>query len=119
VRAREQKIGQRERLEQYSEEYRLHDQQGLSPPLVSAYLSSDEEERSDGGRATPDRCNSPPLSPRAEEAVVELVPAAGVEAPAAGPSVEASAGAAGAPAGVTEVPPQPSRKRKRGFSNLR
>jgi hypothetical protein len=36
---------------------------------------------------------------------VELVPVADVEAPAAGPSVEAPAGTADAPAGVTKVPP--------------
>jgi hypothetical protein len=43
---------------------------------------------------------------------VELVPMAGAEVPTARPSVEALAGA-------VEVLPQPSRKRKRGFSNLR
>jgi hypothetical protein len=42
-------IKRRERLEQYNEEYRLREQQGLSPPLASANLSSNEEEESDGG----------------------------------------------------------------------
>jgi hypothetical protein len=55
-----------ERLEQYDEEYRLREQQGLSPPLAPANSSSSlEEEESDGGRATPERWNPPPLSPRA------------------------------------------------------
>jgi hypothetical protein len=99
-------------LEQYNEEYWLCEQQGLSPPPALANSSSDEEEQSDGGRATPDRWNPPPPSPRAKEAVMELVPAAGAEVPAVGPSVEAPVGAMG-------IPPQSSRKRKRGFSNLR
>jgi hypothetical protein len=43
---------------------------------------------------------------------VELVPVEGAEAPTTGSSVEA-------PAGAAEAPPEPSRKRKRGFSNLR
>jgi hypothetical protein len=40
-------------LEQYDEEYRLREQQGLSPPLAPANSSLDEEEeeQSDGGRA--------------------------------------------------------------------
>jgi hypothetical protein len=44
---------------------------------------------------------------------------AGAEAPATGSSLEAPVGAAEAPVGVTMVPLEPSRKRKRGFSNLR
>jgi hypothetical protein len=50
---------------------------------------------------------------------MELVPVAGAEAPATGSSVEAPVGAAEALAGATVVLPEPSRKRKRGFSNLR
>jgi hypothetical protein len=50
---------------------------------------------------------------------VELVLVVGVEAPAIGQSVEAPAGVVEAPMGATEVLPQPSRKRKRRFSNLR
>jgi hypothetical protein len=57
---------------------------------------------------------------------MELVPVAGVEAPATRLSVEEPANAAEAPAsamaapmGATAAPPEPSRKRKRDFSNLR
>jgi hypothetical protein len=105
ARAKEKRLRRRERLEKYNEEYRLHEQRGLSPPLVPANSLSDEEEEeeeeeSDGERTTSDRWNPPPPSPRAEEAVVELVPVAGAEAPVAGSSVEA-------PAGVTDVPPSP------------
>jgi hypothetical protein len=56
------------------------------------------------GVLRPERWNPPPPSPRGAEA--------GVEAPAAGSLAEASAGAA-------EAPLESSRKRKRGFSNLR
>jgi hypothetical protein len=98
-------------LEKYNEEYRLREQQGLYPPLVSANSSLDVEEESDGWRATSDRWDPAPPSPRAEAAAVELVPVGSAEAPATGPSFEA-------PADVTEAP-QPSRKRKQGFSNLR
>jgi hypothetical protein len=98
--AKEQRIRRRERLEQYNEEYRLSEQQGLSPPLAPVNSSSDEEEESDGGQATSDRWNPPPPLPQAEEAAVELVPAAGTEAPAVGPSMEAAANA-------TKVPPSP------------
>jgi hypothetical protein len=62
--------------------------------------------------AAPERWNPPPPSPRAAEVAVELVPVAGADAPAMGSSMEA-------PAGDTVAPPEPSRKRKRGFSNLR
>jgi hypothetical protein len=62
---------------------------------------------------------SPAPAPRAAEAVVELVPVAGAEAPAAGLSVEEPASATAAPVGATAAPLEPSRKRKRGFSNLR
>jgi hypothetical protein len=46
--AKERKIRQRERLEQHNEEYRMREQQGLSPPSVLVNSSSDEEEESDG-----------------------------------------------------------------------
>jgi hypothetical protein len=49
---------------------------------------------------------------------VELAPVAGVEAPATRLSVGEPASATAAPAGATEAP-QPSRKSKWGFSNLR
>jgi hypothetical protein len=73
-------------------------------------------------RPPPEKWNPLPPSPRA----VEQAPVAGAEAPAAGSSVEEPASAAEAPvsatvapAGTTAVPPEPSRKIKRGFSNLR
>jgi hypothetical protein len=95
------------------DEYRLHEQRGLPPPMAPANSSSpEEEEESNGGRP-------PPPSPRAVEAAVELVPTAGAEAPAIRLSVEVPAGAVGAPASATETAPEPSSKRKRGVSNLR
>jgi hypothetical protein len=89
------------------------------PSGAPAESSSEEEEESDGGRPPLERWNPPPLSPRAAEAAVELVPVAGAEAPTTGSSAEVPASAAEAPAGATVAPPKPSRKRKRGFSNLR
>jgi hypothetical protein len=91
-----------------------------------------------GGRgerwgAPPERWNPPLPSPRAAEAVDEQVPVAGAKAPTARRSVEeavhaaeASASAAGVSAsaaavvttGAVVTPPEPSRKRKRGFSSL-
>jgi hypothetical protein len=50
---------------------------------------------------------------------VELVPVVGAEAPATGLSVEEPASATTALVGATVAPREPSRKRKRGFSNLR
>jgi hypothetical protein len=55
ARAKEKRLRRRECLEQYNKEYRLCDQQGLSSPLAPANSSSDEEDESDGGRATSDR----------------------------------------------------------------
>jgi hypothetical protein len=63
--------------------------------------------------------NPLPPSPQAAEAVVELASVAGAEAPAAGLSTEVPASATVAPAGATAAPLEPSRNRKRGFSNLR
>jgi hypothetical protein len=50
---KERGIRRRERWEQRDEEFRLREQQGLSPPVTSEYLSSEEEEEeeSDGGQA--------------------------------------------------------------------
>jgi hypothetical protein len=107
VLAKEKRFRRRDRLEQYNEEYRLREQQGLSPPLAPANSSSDEEEESDGRRVTSDRWDPALLSPRAEVAAVELVPVASAEAPATRPSVEAPAGATEAPTGTMEVPPSP------------
>jgi hypothetical protein len=102
ARTKEKKLRRRERLEQYDEEYQLRKQQGLSPPLVPVNSSSkeDEEEESDRGRAAPERWDPPPSSPRAAEAAMELVFAAGAEALTVGSSVEA-------PTGATEAPPSP------------
>jgi hypothetical protein len=49
---KERRIRRRERQEQHSEEYRLREQQGLSPPTTpeNSSSSSEEEEESDGGR---------------------------------------------------------------------
>jgi hypothetical protein len=84
--ARERGIRWRERREEHDEEYRLREQQGLSPPTTSANssLEEEEEEESDGGCHTPERCNPPPLSPRA----AEEAPTASVDAPAVGSSME-------------------------------
>jgi hypothetical protein len=51
--------------EQQDEEYRLREQQGLSPPATPENSSEEEEEEeeSDGGRAPPER-SPPPPSPR-------------------------------------------------------
>jgi hypothetical protein len=59
------------------------------------------------GGGPPEKWNPPPPSPWVAEAVVELVPVAGAEAPATRSSVGASAGATEAPAGATVVPPSP------------
>jgi hypothetical protein len=101
---KEKNLKRRERLEQYNEEYRLLEQQGLSPSLALANSSSDDEEESDGVRTTSERWEPVPLSPRAEGAAVELVPGAGAEPPAAELSEEAPAGVTKAPAGTVEVP---------------
>jgi hypothetical protein len=103
--AKERRIRWRERLEQYNEEYRLREQQGLSPPPALANSSSDEEEESNGEQTTFDRWEPGPPSPRAEGAAVELIPEAGAEPLAAGLSVEVPAGTVEASAGAVEVPP--------------
>jgi hypothetical protein len=97
--AKERKIRWRERLEYYNEEYRLREQQGLSPPPALANSSLDEEE-SDEERTTSDRWEPAPPSPRAEGAAVELTPEVGTEPVVAGSSVEVSAGTTEAPAGA-------------------
>jgi hypothetical protein len=91
-------------LEQYNEEYRLLEQQGLSPSLALANSSSDDEEESDEVRTTSERWELAPLSPRAEGAAVELVLGAGAEPPVAELSEEAPAGVTEAPAGTVEAP---------------
>jgi hypothetical protein len=48
--AKERRLQRRERREQYCEEYRLREQQGLSPPgTLEGSSSEEEEEESDGG----------------------------------------------------------------------
>jgi hypothetical protein len=103
--AKERKIRRRERLEQHNEEYRLREQQGLSPLPVLVNSSSDEEEESDGEWTTSYRWEPMPLSPRVEGAAVELIPKADVEPPVTRLSVEVPTGTAEAPAGAAEVPP--------------
>jgi hypothetical protein len=112
ARAKEKKLRRQERLEQYNKEYRLREQQGLSPPPALAISSSNEEEKSDGEQTTSDRWKPVPPSPRAEGATEELVPGAGADPPAARILEEAPAGATEALACAEEVPPQPSRKKK-------
>jgi hypothetical protein len=102
---KEQRIRRRERLEQYNEEYRLREQQGLCPPPPLENSLSDEKEEIDGGRVVPDKWEPAPPSPQAEGAAVELAPEAGVEPPAVEPSEEVPAGAAEAPVRTMEVPP--------------
>jgi hypothetical protein len=128
ARRKERMNRRREHREQESEEYRLHEQQGLSPPATLENSSSEEVEEgeSDGGWAPAERWDPPPPSPRVIEVAKKQAPAAGVEALAAGRSVEEAARVAKAPAsattvatGAVEAPPEPSRKRKRGFSSLR
>jgi hypothetical protein len=61
---KERGIRLRERREQRDEEFRLHEQQGLSPPVMSEYSSEEEEEEeeSDGGQAPPERWEPAPLT---------------------------------------------------------
>jgi hypothetical protein len=101
------KVKWRERLEQHNEEYRLREQQGLSPPPVLVNLSSDEEEESDGEKTTSDSWEPMLPSPRAEGVAVELVPEAGAQPPVVELLVRVPTGTTEAPAGTTEVPPNP------------
>jgi hypothetical protein len=116
--AKERKIRRRERLEQYNEEYRLQEQQGLSPPPALANSSLDDEEESDGERTTSCRWEPAPPSPQAEGTAVESTPEAGMEPPAAGLSVEVLVGTAQALAGAVEAPPA-LEEEETGFSSLR
>jgi hypothetical protein len=61
---KERGIRLRERREQRDEEFRLHEQQGLSPPVMSEYSSEEEEEEeeSDGGHDPPERWEPAPLT---------------------------------------------------------
>jgi hypothetical protein len=135
ARKKERRIRRREHREQRDEEFWLLEQQGLSTPVTSVYLSSGEgeEEESDGGPAPFERWEPVLPSPRAAEAAEEQAPGAGAEVPttrrstegavrateAQARTVEASGSAAVATAAATTAPVEPSRKRKRGLSTLR
>jgi hypothetical protein len=101
---KERRIRRQERLDQYNEEYRLCEQQGLSPPPALVNLSSDVKE-SDGEQTTSDRWEPAPPSPRADVAAMESTVEVGAEPPVTGSSVEVSAGTAEAPVGAVDVPP--------------
>jgi hypothetical protein len=85
TRKKERRIRRRECREQRDEEYRLREQQGLSPLATSEYssLGEGEEEESDGGQAPSKRWEPAPPSPRVAEAAEEQVPGAGAEVPTA------------------------------------
>jgi hypothetical protein len=53
ARKKERRTRQWERREQRVEEFRLREQQGLSPPATSEYLSSGEEEEEESDRGRP------------------------------------------------------------------
>jgi hypothetical protein len=81
-------------------------------------LSSNEE--CDGERTTSDRWEpAAPSSPRVEGSASESTLEVGTEPPVTGSSVEVPSGTAEAPVGAVEAPPEPSRKRKWGFSSLK
>jgi hypothetical protein len=105
ARAKERKIRKQEHLDRHNEDYRLHEQQDLSPPPGLVNSSSDEEE-SEGERTTSDRWEAmAPPSPGVEGVIAELTLEAGAEPPVIGSLSEALAG-------IGEAPPEPSRKRK-------
>jgi hypothetical protein len=85
ARKKEKRIRRWERREWRDEEFRLREQQGLSPPATSEDSSSgeEEEEEGDGGQALPERWEPAPPSPRAAEAAEGQVSGAGMEALAA------------------------------------
>jgi hypothetical protein len=49
ARTKERRLRRQKCREQYSDEYQLREQQGVSPPGTPAESSSEEEEESDGG----------------------------------------------------------------------
>jgi hypothetical protein len=119
--AKDRRLRRWKRLEQYDKEFQLHEQQGLSPPLAPANSSSEEEEEeeSDGGRATP-------------REVEYSTPITTGRGGGRGPNARGERGGAcrrvigggacgccGSAGGRDEGTPEPSRKRKLGFSNLR
>jgi hypothetical protein len=96
-----------ERLEQHNEEYRLREQQGVSPLPALVNLLSDEEEESDGGTDHLQRVGTRAPIATGRGGSLELVPEAGAEPPVVGLLKEVPAGAPEAPAGAAEVPPSP------------
>jgi hypothetical protein len=145
ARRRERDAWHRERREQRSEEFRLHEQQGLSSPGTEEYSSSDEEEEEEEEEVVreqvlPDMWEPAPPSPEPAPVAGEPSPGAGAEVPATRRSVTEAARAAEAPARASEAsvragemvggeaaasPTAPatsagtSRKRKCAFSSLR
>jgi hypothetical protein len=105
ARKKERRIRRQERREQRDEEYRLREQQGLSPSATSEYSSSGEgeEEESDGGQAPPERWQPAPPSPRAAESAEEQVPRAGAELPTTRLSTEGAVRATEAPARAADL----------------
>jgi hypothetical protein len=84
ARKKEKRIRRRERREQRDEEFRLREQQGLSPlTTLEDSSSGEEEEESDGGQALPNRWEPSPHSPRATEAAEVIAHGAGAGTPAA------------------------------------
>jgi hypothetical protein len=109
----------RECREQRDEEFRLREQQGLSPRATTKDSLSGEEEEGDGGRTLPEMWEPSPPSPRAAEAAEETAPRVGAGASAARQPTREATRAAGTtggaavamPASVT-MPAEPPRKRK-------
>jgi hypothetical protein len=118
ARAKERRLRRWERREQYSEEYRLCKQQGLSPSGMPTGSSSEDEEESDRGR---------PLREVESPAPVAMGRGGGCGASAHGGRGGTrrqvnSGGARGRRGGAGKHDggnPEHSRKRKRGFSDLR
>jgi hypothetical protein len=133
-RKRERDARRRERQEQRSEEFRLHEQQGLSSPGTEEYSSSDEEEEEeeekDRGHVLPNRWE--PATPSSELAPVAGEPSPTTEAVRAAEALVRAAEparavdpacawevAGGAAAAAPTTSAGTSRKRKRAFSSLR
>jgi hypothetical protein len=114
ARKKEKRIRQWERREQESEEYRLCEQQGLPPGNSREPIIVGGGGRGERRGVGPSReVDSPaPAVGRSER---ELAHAA--EAPTS--TAGAPPSAAAATTGATTAPVEPSRKRKRSFSNLR
>jgi hypothetical protein len=130
VRKKERRTRRRERREQRDEEYRLREQQGLSPLVTSEYSSLGEEEESDGGHAllrggilhplTESRRGGRGASARGGRGSARRQAVCGRGGAHRGSaSAEASGSAAVETAAATTAPVKPSRKRKWGFSTLR